>query len=126
MRERLEAAREASGQLQESRTRLMRRMRDSLRELRTLRERLLDGHARRGTARGPDPVTRLARKYQLTPRELEVALLLSGGASNAKIAGTLGISEHTARHHTHHVLVKLGVHSRARAGTLLARELGRR
>ena len=51
-------------------------------------------------------------------------MLLSGGASNATIARVLEVSEHTARHHTRHVLVKLGVHSRSRAAALIAREMG--
>jgi DNA-binding CsgD family transcriptional regulator len=44
------------------------------------------------------------------------------GRSNASIATTLGVSEHTARHHTERVMVKLGVRSRAQvAPTLLER-----
>ncbi|HET9425589.1 MAG TPA: LuxR C-terminal-related transcriptional regulator [Gemmatimonadaceae bacterium] len=50
--------------------------------------------------------------YRLTAMELRVALLLADGNSNKKIAATLGVSGHTARHHTEHVLRKLGIHSR--------------
>ena len=57
--------------------------------------------------------------YGLTEREIEVAKLLAEGRRNTAIAGTLGISPHTARHHTQRVLAKLGVHSRAEAGARL-------
>lgn len=49
----------------------------------------------------------------LTPREAHIAELLARRATNREIAGELGISSHTARHHTERVLEKLGVRSRA-------------
>ena len=55
----------------------------------------------------------LSRRYHLTPRELEVARLLLRGKSNDEVAVTLGISGHTARHHTERVFTKLDVRSRA-------------
>lgn len=58
-------------------------------------------------------------EYGMTPRETEVAQLLTAGCSNRTIAHRLGVSPHTARHHTQRVLVKLGVHSRAEAGARL-------
>jgi DNA-binding CsgD family transcriptional regulator len=64
---------------------------------------------------------RLQDEYGMTPREVEVALLLSEGLSNSALARRLGISPHTARHHTQRVLGKLGVHSRAEAGARLRR-----
>ena len=64
---------------------------------------------------------RLQEEYGMTPREVEVALLLSEGLSNNALARQLGISPHTARHHTQRVLGKLGVHSRAEAGARLRR-----
>lgn len=124
MRERLAAVLETTGALQRNRIELMRRMRLTLSEMRAMRTRLLsphDGHPGTGE---PAPGTRLAERFHLTPREVEVAMLLSSGAPNAAIAEVLSISEHTARHHTRHVLVKLGLHSRARAAALIARELG--
>jgi DNA-binding CsgD family transcriptional regulator len=60
-----------------------------------------------------------AGEYRLTPREVEVAGLLAEGCSNSELASRLGISPHTARHHTESVLAKLGVSSRAQAGALL-------
>ncbi len=51
----------------------------------------------------------------LSPREVEVLGLLTGGMSNQRIADTLVISLHTAKHHVASVLRKLGVTSRASA-----------
>jgi DNA-binding CsgD family transcriptional regulator len=70
---------------------------------------------------GPPAALRLQDEYGMTPREVEVALLLSQGLSNSALARQLGISPHTARHHTQRVLGKLGVHSRAEAGARLRR-----
>ena len=53
-----------------------------------------------------------ARALGLTPREAEVARLLADRLTNAELAGALGISAHTARHHTQRVMQKLGVDSR--------------
>jgi DNA-binding NarL/FixJ family response regulator len=123
MQERLAAVLETTGELERSRSLLIREMRATIKSIRTLRERL-HTHPEAGDSMvAHNPGTRLAERYQLTPRELEVALLLSVGASNAVIASSLRISEHTARHHTRHILVKLRLHSRARAGALIAREL---
>jgi DNA-binding NarL/FixJ family response regulator len=58
----------------------------------------------------------LMEKFGLTRREAQVARLLSQGRSNQRIARELRISEHTARHHTQRILVKLAVHSRGEAG----------
>jgi DNA-binding CsgD family transcriptional regulator len=51
----------------------------------------------------------------LTARERDVASLLAVGHSNKEIATRLGISVHTARHHTERVFTKLGVRTRAAA-----------
>lgn len=108
---------------------LMARLRASVFEMRTHRARLrgevhepaLPGLVRlNGRAPQPAPAAvNLHIEYGMTPREIEVALLLSEGCSNRTIAHRLGISPHTARHHTQRVLVKLGVHSRAEAGARL-------
>jgi LuxR family maltose regulon positive regulatory protein len=58
----------------------------------------------------------------LTAREGEVLRLIAAGASNAAIAGTLGISVHTVKRHVANVLQKLGASSRAEAGAV-ARKL---
>jgi DNA-binding NarL/FixJ family response regulator len=124
MRERLAAVLETTDELERCRSQLLSEMRTTIGKIRSLRERLHSNHETGDGAVARSPGIRLAEKYQLTPRELEVALLLSGGASNAMIASSLRISQHTARHHTRHILVKLRLHSRARAGALIARELG--
>jgi DNA-binding CsgD family transcriptional regulator len=124
MRERLAAVMETSDELQRSRYELMRQMRLTMGEIRGMRARLLALLETQAGAAAPSPGTRLSRKFHLTPREVEVAMLLAGGAPNSAIASVLSISAHTARHHTRHVLVKLGLHSRARAAALIARELG--
>jgi len=56
---------------------------------------------------------RLCDRHGFTPREAEVAMLLARGERNADVARLLGVSAHTARHHTERVLSKLGVRSRA-------------
>jgi DNA-binding NarL/FixJ family response regulator len=58
----------------------------------------------------------LERRFNLTPREAQVARLLARGRSNLAIAGELNISAHTTRHHTQRILAKLGVHSHGVAG----------
>ena len=110
---------------------LMARLRASVFEMRSHRARLrgdghepaLDGRVRlNGRAPQPAPTPaaiHLHIEYGMTPREIEVAVLLTEGCSNRTIAHRLGISPHTARHHTQRVLVKLGVHSRAEAGARL-------
>jgi len=61
----------------------------------------------------------LAKRFGLTPSEAAVALLLARGMSNRDVARMLAVSAHTARYHTEHVLLKLGVHRRAAVGGLL-------
>lgn len=108
---------------------LMARLRASVFEMRGHRARLRgDGHDPAGDgrlslhARAPGPVPQtvsLHIDHGMTPREIEVAMLLTEGCSNRTIAKRLGISPHTTRHHTQRVLAKLGVHSRAEAGARL-------
>ncbi|MGQ0642609.1 MAG: response regulator transcription factor [Gemmatimonadaceae bacterium] len=61
----------------------------------------------------------------LTMRESEVAYLIAAGLATKGIAFRLGISQHTARHHTERVFSKLGIHSRAGIASLVGRQLGR-
>jgi DNA-binding CsgD family transcriptional regulator len=124
MRERLAAILETTDELQRNHFELIRQMRHTMAEIRTMRQRLLALLEDRTNGEVPSPGARLARKFHLTPREVEVAMLLAGGAPNVAIANVLSISEHTARHHTRHVLIKLGLHSRAKAAALIARGLG--
>jgi DNA-binding CsgD family transcriptional regulator len=99
---------------------LIDQIRGSLHEMRELRNQLQEHHTplrragRNGTQRTRN--AHLQLRYGLTARELEVAVLLAQGCSNASIADALQISAHTARHHTQRILAKLGVHSRSEAG----------
>jgi DNA-binding NarL/FixJ family response regulator len=110
-------------------TRALRSQRDALREsvrvqlerLRAHHELLAEVHGALQNHDASAGAAKLEAKYGFTPREAEVAILLAAGRGNAAIANTLKISPHTARHHTQHVLAKLGVHSRAAAGARLRR-----
>jgi DNA-binding NarL/FixJ family response regulator len=98
---------------------LIGQIRGSLHELRALRDELRRDRLQH-PANGEVPRRAyLQFEYGLTTREAEVALLLAEGRSNTAIAAELGISTHTARHHTQRVLAKLGVHSRAAAGAVI-------
>ena len=55
---------------------------------------------------------------ELTTRELEVLKLIAHPQSNAEIAKTLFISEHTARTHVARILSKLNLHDRTQAAVL--------
>jgi Response regulator containing a CheY-like receiver domain and an HTH DNA-binding domain len=65
----------------------------------------------------PTPATSLPG---LSPRESAVAQLICAGLGTKQIAVRLGISAHTARHHTERLFAKLGVHSRAGVVALCA------
>ena len=76
---------------------------------------------RRGQRRlASNEVDGLRERYALTGRELEVAILLRSRQTNQEIASRLGVSEHTARHHTENVLRKLGVTSRTEIVRVMA------
>ncbi|MBI3676817.1 MAG: response regulator transcription factor [Proteobacteria bacterium] len=51
----------------------------------------------------------------LTPRELEVLRLMSGGFSNAEIASALNLTEGTVKNHVSSILAKLNTRDRVRA-----------
>jgi NarL family two-component system response regulator LiaR len=53
--------------------------------------------------------------YALTPRELDVLVELSKGASNLRIAARLDITERTVKAHLSSVLAKLGLGDRTEA-----------
>jgi DNA-binding CsgD family transcriptional regulator len=70
-------------------------------------------------ADGPRAVTGTAA---LTPRELEVALLIADGLTNAELARRLYISPRTAAVHVSSILHKLGVSSRTEVVDLVRRD----
>ena len=62
----------------------------------------------------------------LTPREREVARLLSQGKSNREIAEMLVLSERTVENHVGNILTKLGFNSRAQIAVwAVEKELGK-
>src|SRR5262249_15927147 len=64
----------------------------------------------RGLPRGPRPATR-ANPKGLTPRQLEIVLLVAKGLQNAEIAGQLSMTPKTVEHHVSAVLAKLDARS---------------
>jgi DNA-binding CsgD family transcriptional regulator len=73
----------------------------------------------RAGADPPSPEV-LRDRFGLTGREVQVAGLLVERLTNEEIAGALGISSHTARHHTESILLKAGVKSRRALQEVLA------
>lgn len=71
---------------------------------------LLEDGAAQAPSRNP-----LAR---LTPRELEVLMLLAEGISRSEIAQRMHLSAHTIRSHLQNLMAKLGVHSTLEAVAL--------
>jgi DNA-binding NarL/FixJ family response regulator len=57
----------------------------------------------------------------LTRRELEVLVMVVGGASNAQIADRLVISESTVKSHVKNILRKLGARNRTQAASMYLR-----
>ncbi|MCC6784876.1 MAG: helix-turn-helix transcriptional regulator [Planctomycetes bacterium] len=60
-------------------------------------------------------------RFDLTPRECEVVRLLALGLAIKQVAGRLGVSYHTARHHTERIYAKLGVHGRVEVARAIMR-----
>ncbi len=54
----------------------------------------------------------LARRFELTAREAEVARLMADRLSNLEVSRRLGISIHTARRYSEKILFKLDIGSR--------------
>jgi DNA-binding CsgD family transcriptional regulator len=65
------------------------------------------------------PESLLRERFRLTQQQMRVARLLAQRLSNEEIARELGISSHTARHHSEKVMNRLGVRSRRKVAALL-------
>jgi DNA-binding CsgD family transcriptional regulator len=68
------------------------------------------------TVRRRDPST----VDELTPQELQIALLLAGGRTTREAAATLFLSPKTVEYHLRHVYQKLDIHSREALSDALA------
>jgi len=66
--------------------------------------------------------TALQTRFNLTPRELEIARRLSQGQSTREVAHACSISIHTTRRHTEKIFTKLGVRNRSQLGPRLRGE----
>ena len=62
-----------------------------------------------------DSAAVIARLSTLTPQQVRVLMMLSGGLLNKQIAYELGVSEATVKAHVSAILQKLGVESRTQA-----------
>lgn len=60
----------------------------------------------------------LARRYQLTGRELDVLAWVACGKTNKDIGEILGLSPRTVNKHLEHIYVKLGVETRTAAAAV--------
>jgi DNA-binding NarL/FixJ family response regulator len=87
-----------------------------------LAARLLRRLAAEGGPRGSRRAVR-GLAVQLTPREMEVLMLMKLGHTNRRIAQDLVISLGTAKNHVEHIIAKLGVSDRTQA-VVRALELG--
>jgi DNA-binding CsgD family transcriptional regulator len=77
-------------------------------------------HALAGRCEGArTPILASVKAIDLTPRELEIALLAAGNLSNREIAGRLVVSTRTVETHIYRVMDKLGVSRRQDLGPLL-------
>jgi two-component system NarL family response regulator len=68
----------------------------------------------------PEWAARLARRHalpDLSPRELEVLVLIVNGQSNKEIGSALGIAENAVKNHLKVILDKLGAADRTQAAT---------
>ena len=70
------------------------------------------GPRRAGRHRGNAPARDAGGINDLTPQELQIALLLAGGKTTRETAAALFLSPKTVEYHLRHVYQRLGIHSR--------------
>ncbi|MGW6706410.1 LuxR C-terminal-related transcriptional regulator [Streptomyces sp. NPDC054956] len=70
---------------------------------------------------GPGRAEDRSEAAVLTPRQLQVALLVAEGLTNRQIAGQLNIAEWTVVNHVRHVMRKLGCNSRVQVAWAVGR-----
>jgi DNA-binding NarL/FixJ family response regulator len=87
----------------------------------TVTRRLIEAFASGSVA--PVAPAATAALDSLTPRELDVLMLLTRGMSNAEIGQELGVATGTVKAHVNAVLGKLGVRDRVQA-TIFAYDMG--
>jgi DNA-binding CsgD family transcriptional regulator len=58
----------------------------------------------------------------LTPQELQIAMLLAGGKTTREAAAALFLSPKTIEYHLRHIYQKLGIHSREELAQELTRQ----
>ena len=62
-----------------------------------------------------------ARLDQLTPQEVQIALLLAGGSTTREAAAAMFLSPKTIEYHLRNIYRKLGIHSRPELAEAMAR-----
>jgi DNA-binding CsgD family transcriptional regulator len=77
---------------------------------------------RRVRARVQTVLDGLSGATRLTPREREIAVLVSAGSTNRDICKALVLSERTIETHVQNILTKLGFHSRTQIASWVLRE----
>lgn len=78
---------------------------------------------RRGDGYFPGGLAPAASELPLTPRQMDVLLLLARGFPNKRICQSLNLTEHTVKTHLKAIFTQLGVHNRTECVNL-ARERG--
>ena len=66
----------------------------------------------RGEGYFPGGLEPVAQDLSLTPRQMDVLLLLAQGFPNKRICQSLNLTEHTVKTHLKAIFTQLGVHNR--------------